>query len=127
MAVRLVEESSRMHELQVTERILNIALQHASQHDVTKIVRIHLRIGELSDLEDEWIQRYFDYLSRGTLAENAQLAIERAPIVMSCDSCSSSFEIQRNELKQVECPECGESRCRMISGREYFVKNMEVV
>ena len=44
-----------MHELQVTERILEVALEHASRHEVTRIVAVHLRVGELSDLEDEWL------------------------------------------------------------------------
>ena len=78
-----------MHELQITERILNVVLRHAAGHDISRIVRIHLRIGELSDLQDEWIQHYFDYLSRGTLAENAQLAITRAPIVVRCEACAA--------------------------------------
>ena len=116
-----------MHELQVTERILDVAVKHASGHDVSKIVRIHLKIGELSDLEDEWIQRYFDYLSRGTLAEGAELAIEWAPIVLGCEACSARYEIRREELGSPECPECGENDCRLISGREYLVKNIEVI
>ena len=116
-----------MHELQVTERILDIVLKHAAGHDVSRIVQIHLRVGELSDLEDEWLQRYFDYLSRGTLAENARLAIERVPIVMRCESCASSFELKKDRLQDALCPDCGESRFRLVSGREYFVKNIEVV
>ena len=116
-----------MHELQVTERILDIALKHAAGHNVSKIVRIGLKIGELSDLEDEWIQRYFDYLSRGTLAENAELAIERAPIVLGCESCDCSFEISREELGKPACPECGDTKCRLVSGREYLLKNIELV
>jgi len=116
-----------MHELQVTERILNTCLEHAGAHDVSKIVVIHLRIGELSDLEDEWIQRYFDYLSRGTLAENAKLAIKREPIVLECASCSYSFNVRREGLGDAECPECRGSDCRLISGREYRIENIEVV
>jgi hydrogenase nickel incorporation protein HypA/HybF len=116
-----------MHELPVTERILDVALRHASAHDVTRIVVIHLRIGELSDLEDEWIQHYFDYLSRGTLAENARLAITKTPIVLCCDSCSRSFEVKKRELAKAQCPECGHSRCQLVSGREYLVENLEVV
>ncbi len=116
-----------MHELPVTERILDVALKHASGNDVNKIVRIHLRIGELTDLEDEWIQHYFDFLSKGTLAEKAELVIERAPIVVECVSCDHSFEISKKELGEVVCPECNEKRPRLKSGKEYFVKNMEVV
>ena len=116
-----------MHELQVTERILDVVLKHASGHDVSRIVVIHLRIGELSDLEDEWLQRYFDYLSRDTLAENAELAIEKVPIVVRCDSCAGSFELKKDQLREAVCPDCGESGFRLVSGREYFVKNIEVI
>lgn len=116
-----------MHELQITERILNIVLQHAAGQAIGRIVRIHLRVGELSDLEDEWIQHYFDYLSRGTLAEHAQLAITRAPIVVRCEACAGSFEVPRSDLGHAACPECGEPRLQLISGRGYFIENMEVV
>ena len=77
-----------MHELQVTKRILDIALGHADGHAVRRIAVIHLRIGALSDLEDEWLQRYFTYLSRGTLADEARLAIEWVPIVVRCSGCA---------------------------------------
>ena len=116
-----------MHELPITERILDIVLKHASGHTIRKIVRIHLTIGALSDLENEWIQRYFDYLSRGTLAENAELAIRRAPIVLRCRSCAGTFEITRDQLGQARCPACAESRVELIAGREYLIDNMEVM
>jgi hydrogenase nickel incorporation protein HypA/HybF len=116
-----------VHELQITERILNVVLQHAAGHDIHRIVRVHLRVGELSDLEDEWIQHYFDYLSRGTLAEHAELAITRAPIVVACHSCSYSFEVKKEQLGQVSCPECGEKRLELVSGRGYLIENMEVM
>jgi hydrogenase nickel incorporation protein HypA/HybF len=116
-----------MHELQVTQRILDIALAHAQGQRVRRIAVIHLRIGALSDLEDEWLQRYFDHLSCGTLAERARLAIERMPIVVRCSGCSKSFEVERSALDTAACPGCGGSRCELVSGREYVVANMEVV
>jgi len=116
-----------MHELQVTKRILDIALEHATGHQVRRIAVIHLRIGALSDLEDEWLQRYFDYLSRDTLAERARLAIERMPIVVRCSGCSTSFEIEKSALDAAACPDCAGSRCELVSGKEYVVANMEVI
>jgi hydrogenase nickel incorporation protein HypA/HybF len=116
-----------MHELQITERILEVVLEHARGQDVSKVVRIHLRIGALSDLEDEWIQHYFDYLSRGTVAENAILAITRTGAVLSCKSCACSFEVKREELGQARCPDCGEAGLELIAGREYLIENMEVL
>lgn len=116
-----------MHELQITERILDVVLKHAGGQDVNKVVRIHLRIGPLSDLEDEWIQHYFDYLSRGTIAENAQLAIVHAPAVLRCNSCGCSFEAGREELSSARCPECDDASVQLVTGREYVIENMEVL
>jgi hydrogenase nickel incorporation protein HypA/HybF len=116
-----------MHELPVTESILKIVLRHAPAEGVKRIVRIFLEIGELSDLEDEWIQHYFDYLSKGTVAENAQLVIQRTPIMFQCDACAHVFEIKREALQDLQCPECGNTGCTLVSGKGYYIKNMEVI
>jgi hydrogenase nickel incorporation protein HypA/HybF len=117
-----------MHELQVIDQILGISLKHIKGHDVNRITVIHLRIGALSDLEEEWMQHYFDYLSEGTLAENAELRIETVPIVFECENCGGSFQASRTELAIVECPQCEgeEAGHKIISGREYEVLNLEV-
>lgn len=115
-----------MHELPITESILKIVLKHAQQNNVRRVMSIHLQIGKLSDLEDEWIQRYFDYLSKGTAAENAKLKIERIPIKLQCDSCSASYEADAAKLDGLVCPSCGKSGGTLISGREYYIKDMEV-
>ncbi len=116
-----------MHELPVTESILKIALQHAPAESVSRIVRIYLEVGELSDLEDEWIQHYFDYLSKGTRAEKAELVIQRIPITFQCDACANRFEIKREALQDLQCPECGSTVCKLVAGKGYYVKNMEVI
>lgn len=116
-----------MHELQVTQRILDIVLRHAQTNGVNKVISIQLKIGELSDLEDEWIQKYFDYLSKDTIAKSAKLKIERTPVIMKCDDCKHSFKINIKEMKDIQCPECANTKCTLTSGREYYIKDMEVI
>jgi hydrogenase nickel incorporation protein HypA/HybF len=116
-----------MHELPVTESILNVVLKHASRQNVNKIVAIHLEIGELAELEDKWIQHYFDYFSKGTLAENAKLMIKKTPIILKCETCFHSFEIKKTDLEGGKCPECGKKKLSLTAGKKYHVKNMEVV
>lgn len=115
-----------MHELPITEGILKIVLTHAEKNDVRKVMTIHLQIGKLSDLEDEWVQRYFDYLSKGTIAEGAKLKIERTPIVLKCNNCCATYNVEVTNIGDAVCPDCGQKECKLISGREYFIKNMEV-
>lgn len=115
-----------MHELPITERILKIVLKHAEKNHVRKVVAIHLEIGKLSDLEDDWIQRYFDYLSKGTVAEGAKLRIEKMPITIRCHACSTSYEAEARKMDDSACPACGEKEGTLLSGREYTVKEIEV-
>lgn len=116
-----------MHELPVTESILKIVLAHAEKNDVRRVMTIHLQAGRLSDLEDEWIQRYFDYLSRGTPAEGAKLQIERTPIRLECSACAASYTVETAGELNTPCPECGQKDSRLISGREYYIKSIEVL
>ena len=115
-----------MHELPITESILKVVLKHAAMNDALKVMAIHLKIGVLSELEDDWIQRYFDYLSKGTVAEGAKLVIERAPAKVQCNACSNSFEAETIRISELSCPACGEKGCTLLSGREYYIKEMEV-
>jgi hydrogenase nickel incorporation protein HypA/HybF len=115
-----------MHELPVTESILKIVLKHAQMNNVRQVVSIHLQIGKLSDLEDEWIQRYFDYLSKGTVVQGAKLKIERMPIRVQCNACSTSYEADASKLGELVCPNCKSNEGTVLSGREYYIKDMEV-
>lgn len=115
-----------MHELAVTENILKIILKHAEDNRVSQVVSITLHIGELSDLEDQWLQHYFDYLSKNTAADGARLIIEKLPIELKCNSCSITFPIKKTDLGQSVCPGCGaESNFSLVSGRQYYIKEME--
>ena len=60
----LICEWNSMHELYVTKSIHRIALKHALQNNVTKVLSVNLEIGALSDMQNEWLQKYFDRLSR---------------------------------------------------------------
>jgi len=116
-----------MHELPVINSILKVVMKHAVTNNVNKVVAVHLQVGELSDLEDKWMQQYFDYLTKGGIAEGARLVIERMPVVMKCEDCGVSYEANLKENKKLLCPECGSEKNTLISGREYFIKNMEAI
>lgn len=116
-----------MHELAITESILKIALKHAEADGAQRIVRINLRISELSDIVDEWVQRYFDYLSKDTVAEGATITIERLPVIFRCNACENNFQVDIRKIKDVICPACGGNGVEFVSGREFYIKDIEVL
>lgn len=114
-----------MHELPVTKSILDIVLRHAESNGVQKVISIQLIIGALSDLEEEWLQSYFDHLSRGTVAEGAKLKVRRSSLTLFCRHCSSEFSVPRESLDNTQCPECGRDEAAVVSGTGYSVESME--
>lgn len=114
-----------MHELSVTQNILEIALDYARRNGAARIAAIHLTIGEISDFEDEWLQRYFDFVSRGTIAAGARLVIQRVPGRLKCARCSSIFLLDKDTW-DTTCPSCGSKETELISGREFRVESLEV-
>ncbi len=115
-----------MHELPIVQSLFDICLKHAAANSVNKVIAVNLKVGEISDLQDEWIQRYFDFLAKGTVVEGARLRIERVPLVMRCRKCSESFPVDIRRGGAVACPRCQAADFAYVSGREYTVDSMEV-
>lgn len=116
-----------MHELPVTKSICDIVVRHATANRAARVVSVQLEIGVLSDLENEWVQRYFDYVSRGTVAEGADLDIKKVPAVFSCNRCGRRFTINSLAQEGIACKPCGSEEVQLISGRKYLVKSIEVI
>ena len=114
-----------MHELPITKSIFQIVLKHARANDVEKVISVDLEIGALSDLQDEWIQRYFDRLSRGTVVEGAKLKTNRVPAVFRCNCCQEQFGVHSLLEEDLSCRQCNSRDVTLISGREYRVQSME--
>lgn len=114
-----------MHELPVTKSILDIVLRHAANNKVRRVSAIDLSIGALSDLEPEWIQSYFDHISKGTAAEGARLRVSRSPLTFRCVSCLAEFDATREDLSRVACPDCGSADASVVGGTGYTVEAME--
>ena len=58
-----------MHELTVTESLLELALRHAKTNDTKRINDLYLVIGQLSSIVDDSVQFYWDIIAKNTLAE----------------------------------------------------------
>jgi hydrogenase nickel incorporation protein HypA/HybF len=116
-----------MHELGVTKKILAIVLDRARENGVQRVLSVRLAVGELSDLEDTWLQRYFDHLSRDTVAQGATLRVTRIPVRFECAECGDLFQIDIRREQRVRCPGCGSDDLRMVSGSEYSIEDMEVI
>lgn len=109
-----------MHELSLTQNILDLALKHA---DAKKIIHVNLTIGEFSDEREESIQFYWDDLAKGTLAENAMLNFQHVEAEMKCLECETVFHPKEEPLL---CPNCQSHHLKLISGDDVKLKSIDV-
>ena len=112
-----------MHELSVTENILDIVTRHAQEADARRVLSIHLVIGELSSIVDDCIQFYFDFLAQNTPAAGAQLVFERIPVTLRCPLCAHTWQ---PDTADWTCPNCGKAQAVVAAGRELYVDSIEV-
>lgn len=113
-----------MHELSVTQNIVNIAVEAAQGAGSSRITAIDLLVGELTGFVTDSIQFYFDLLSKGTVAEGALLRVRREPASATCGGCGHVFHPEIPFLPA--CPACGSGAVRLAGGRELRVESIEV-
>ncbi len=113
-----------MHELPVTESILNISIDHAKKANATKIAKIHIVIGKLSSIVDDSVQFYWDIISKGSIADNATLQFHRVEAEIECLQCQHHY-ILENEL--IPCPKCGSIQIKFLTGEEFYIDSIEIV
>jgi hydrogenase nickel incorporation protein HypA/HybF len=112
-----------MHELAVTENIINVVTRHAEAAGAQRVVRIHLVIGELASIVDDCIQFYFDFMSRDTIMNEAKLVFERVPITLRCQACQHEWQPTTGDWV---CPNCSAAQAQVVAGREFSIDHIEV-
>ncbi|HHE41762.1 MAG TPA: hydrogenase maturation nickel metallochaperone HypA [Dehalococcoidia bacterium] len=112
-----------MHEYTVTESLLKIVQDKASEAGVEKVLKVHIVVGPLTGFVPDCIRFYYETLSKGTIGENATLEFEEAPIRLHCRQCGEEFT---PESREWSCPSCGSTGVDISGGRELFIKEMEV-
>jgi hydrogenase nickel incorporation protein HypA/HybF len=112
-----------MHELAVTESILNISLEHAKKVQASRVTDINLTIGRLSSIVDDSVQFYWDLISEKTICEGAKLHFTRLAARLSCQDCGKEYTL---ESELTPCPQCGSNRIKVLSGDEFWVDSIQV-
>jgi hydrogenase nickel incorporation protein HypA/HybF len=112
-----------MHELSITQNILDITLKHANQANAKKVTDLFLVIGQLSSIVDESVQFYWDFVSADTIAEGAVLHFRRIPTELICQNCNRIFQPDGNKLS---CPNCGSDKIQVKTGDEFYLEAIDI-
>jgi hydrogenase nickel incorporation protein HypA/HybF len=125
--LRLVEalggrsrRGSPMHELAVTQEIVEIASERAQGARVKRIV---VEIGKLSAVLPDAVRFCFEVVAEGSPVEGAELEILETPGSARCRACAGLVALDRPFGR---CS-CGSTDLKWLSGEELRVKTLELV
>ena len=112
-----------MHELAITQSMLDLVLEQAEKAGANEVGRINLVIGGMSGVVEDCVKFYFEFLSKGTLAERAALSFTVVPTMARCRGCDKLFELKEFDWT---CPYCQSNNMEIVAGKELFVESIEV-
>jgi len=112
-----------MHEMSVCLNLLEMIGRIAAEDGATRVASVEVSIGPLSGVEPGLLARAFEAARRGTVAETARLDVEATGIVVSCAECGRLTEAS---LTMLTCGHCGNGQTEIRSGRELFLKSVEL-
>ena len=112
-----------MHELAITETLLELALKHAEKENAVKVTDLYITVGVLTSIVDDSVQFYWDIISKKTKCENATLHFERIAAAFRCEECGEEYPFGE-ELEP--CPKCKAINVKIISGEEFFLNSISI-
>jgi hydrogenase nickel incorporation protein HypA/HybF len=111
-----------MHELSLAQGVIEILVQEARRHDITRIERVRLRVGVLRAVVPELLQTGLEFVSQGTPAEGAQAIIEQVQGRARCRACGLEFEVSD---PWIVCPGCEQVGGEILAGQELQIVDFE--
>ncbi|MDA8429621.1 MAG: hydrogenase maturation nickel metallochaperone HypA [Geobacteraceae bacterium] len=109
-----------MHEMSITQGIIDICESHAGGR---RVLAIDVEIGELSSVVPDAVAFCFEACSQGTLLQGARLNFIRIPGRGRCLDCGAD-----TPLAAIfgACQSCGGFRVTIVAGEEMRVREIEV-
>ena len=112
-----------MHEMALAGNLVEILRDESAKQSFTRVIRLKLKIGTLSHVDPRALAFGFETMSKGTLAEGAEVEIETTPAKAFCVACSREVTIEGHADP---CPHCGSFQRLLTEGDEMQLVELEV-
>lgn len=115
-----------MHELSIAQGLVDLITQEMAKHGVTKLLRLRVKYGQLSQVVPEALETAWEVMTVQTPLAGAVLELEEVPLKVACWQCGLEFSPERAEASLMVCPGCGENfGHRVLSGKELYLDQIE--
>jgi hydrogenase nickel incorporation protein HypA/HybF len=114
-----------MHEMGITQEVLRAVIDASERAGATRLNRVRLTVGELTDIVPDSLQFALECLTPGTFAEGAVLEIRETPGRSVCMECGTEFTHDKFD-RVCPAPGCGSFMTKVIAGNELTTDDIDV-
>jgi hydrogenase nickel incorporation protein HypA/HybF len=122
-----------MHELSIASAVVDSVLEFLDTHEVKKVLRVRMAVGELSHVETEQLKFCYTAITQETAMENSTLEIETIAAVVQCPRCSYrgrpkywAEALSVAPIPTLECPGC-QGAVEPVEGNDCAIKTIQFV
>lgn len=112
-----------MHEYSIVLSLLESCEENVKNHNATKVTKLLVKIGVLSGVEPELLQRAFDTFKEQSVCEEAVLHLDIQKVVIYCNGCLEESILESFEFK---CPRCESHDIKIKDGEEMYLMQLEL-
>ncbi|MFW5734302.1 MAG: hydrogenase maturation nickel metallochaperone HypA [Oceanidesulfovibrio sp.] len=115
-----------MHEMSITQSLLEIVRQELEKHGASKLLSVHVKHGTLANVVPEAMDLAWEVLTKDSDLAGATLTLEEIPLELECCACRHRFQPESGQFLLAPCPECGEELGHaVVSGKELYLDRLE--
>jgi len=111
-----------MHELVLSESIVDLVAECARQEGVARVTRVTVEIGVAAAVDPTALQFCFSITAAETVAAEAELVIKPIPLIVRCEACGTEHA---PATLVTSCPSCGGFARQILAGREMRVVSFD--
>lgn len=113
-----------MHELGLVFEMARVIEESLAEEDVTAVDTVVVEIGEVSSVVPHYFESCFPAVHDRPLFRNARLEMVIIPAIGRCKKCGEEFSIVPTKGY---CPRCGSFDKELLSGREFNIREVQVL
>lgn len=110
-----------MHELGIVYEVIKVVDNFSKENNLTKVQKIVLEIGELSQSIPRFIEECYPAAVNETPYEDTELEIIVLPANAKCKRCNEIYNVINHRKI---CPSCSGEEYDLISGQEFNIKEI---
>jgi hydrogenase nickel incorporation protein HypA/HybF len=109
----------RVHEYSIVQALIERVEQEATARGARRVVKLWVRLGELSGVEPGLLATAYDTFSERTICEGAPMELDRVPASWACRRC------ERPTSGALRCERCS-APSALVAGDEILLSRIEM-